>query len=178
MNKWFEKVFLPSLFERAKNKPLWLSQRQAAICIDNFSDCKTVNYEGTNGTNYRRLVYSHTWQNRTVTLYYSKLNGCGQIVFGYTPEEEEQFKVEVEKENQNNHFERLEHLKKRALVDKDPKALERYNRRIAKLQAELTEWKEELQEDIKENLLDNIVIDKQQIAEIGSDLNFLLNTEV
>lgn len=78
-NKWFEDVFLPSLFERAKNNVMWLSAKQTQVCVENFDSCETVRVEAECGY-YRRKIYKHTWQNRPVSLYYSKLNGCGQIL--------------------------------------------------------------------------------------------------
>lgn len=174
-NKWFNDVFMPSLFERAKNNIMWLSVKQTQICVENFDSCETVRVEAEYGY-YRRKIYRHTWQNRAVSLYYSKLNGCGQILFGFTPEEIKQNRIENEKVSKINHIERLEHLKKRALIDKSEIAIEHYNKRIERLRKDLQSWEIELQEDIEDGeTVENIEFDKNKIAEIKEDLAILLN---
>lgn len=174
-NKWFNDIFMPSLFERAKNNAMWLSAKQTQICVENFDSYKTVRVEAECGYYYRK-IYEYTWQNRTVSLYYSKLNGCGQILFGFTPEEAEQNRIEGEKANKIKHIERLEHLKKRALIDKSEIAIENFNKRIEQLQEALQDWETELQEDIKNGeTVEIIEIDKKKIAEIKEDLDILLN---
>ena len=40
------------------------------------------------GDMYTHNNYVCTWNNRRVTLSYSKKNGCGSITFGFTPEEQ------------------------------------------------------------------------------------------
>lgn len=176
-NKWFNGVFVPSLFERAGvNHLMWLSAKQTQICVENFDSCKTVKVESECGMFYRRNIYKHTWNNRIIHLYYSKLNGCSQIIFGYTPEEIEQNRIENEKTAKIKHIERLEHLKKRALIDKSETAIEHYNKRIERLRKDLQSWKIELQEDIEDGEpVENIEFDKKKIAEIKADLDFLLN---
>lgn len=175
-NKWFNDVFMPSLFERAKNNAMWLSAKQTQICIENFDSCKTVRVEAEYGGYYRRKVYEHTWQNRTVSLYYSKLNGCGQILFGFTPEEVECNRIKREKAYKAKRFERLERLKKGALIDKRKMAIEYYDKRIEQLRKELQYWETELQLDIEDgDTVEIIEIDKKKIAEIKEDLAILLN---
>ena len=86
---WFYDTFLPSLLERAgTNKGMWLSRKQTAICIEKMEKHTTMVAQ-FQGDYYRHNYYTLEWSGRKVFLNYSKLNGCGQITFGFTPAEAE-----------------------------------------------------------------------------------------
>lgn len=111
MNKWFNNVFLPSIFERAGvNKPLWLSVKQTAVCTDNMPS-ETVMVPNDIGGYYYRVVYFCEWQERKVSLAYSKKNGCGSITFGANADEKRQARIEQDIEKEQKRAALLERLR-------------------------------------------------------------------
>lgn len=79
-NKWFEYVFLPSLFERAGlNNPTWLTAKQTNICCQ-YMAAEVVIVENR-FTRHKHTNYTYTWEGREIILSYSQKNGCGTITF-------------------------------------------------------------------------------------------------
>lgn len=112
MNKWFNDVFLPSIFERCGAcKSLWLSQKQTAVCVDNMQ--KRVCTESDGVYTYRHYNFVCEWRGRSVVLSYSKKNGCGSISFGMSEEERKQAEKEREEEKKQLELKTIERAKKR-----------------------------------------------------------------
>lgn len=87
MDKWFDGVFLPSLFERCgTSKSLWLTRNQTSICLDNMEKHTTLTAQ-FQGDYTKHVYYTYDWKGRKINLQYSKLNGCGTIAFGMTSDE-------------------------------------------------------------------------------------------
>jgi hypothetical protein len=114
MNRWFAETFLPSIFDRCKDrgKEMWLSQKQTAICTDNM-EVRQVRFDldgyGAKGTHNN---YVCDWEGRKVVLSYSKKNGCGYISFGMDKAEQEAHLAEIEAEKQRLEAEKLARIKK------------------------------------------------------------------
>lgn len=114
MNRWFAETFLPSIFDRCKDrgKEMWLSQKQTLICTDNM-EVHQVRFDldgyGAKGTHNN---YVCDWNGRKVVLSYSKKNGCGYISFGMNKAEQEAHLAEIEAEKQRAEVERIERAKK------------------------------------------------------------------
>lgn len=109
---WFYDTFLPSLLERAgTNKGMWLSRKQTAICIEKMEKHTTMVAQ-FQGDYYRHNYYTLEWSGRKVFLNYSKLNGCGQITFGFTPAEAEDAGRRHAEEKRQEAEERMERKRK------------------------------------------------------------------
>lgn len=130
MNKWFNDVFLQSIFDRAGAcNSLWLSKKQTAICVENMEK-DTVSYSDGVYT-YRHLNFHCIWNGRKVTLSYSKKNSCGSIIFGLN--EEEQKKHEQERKNEKIRIEneRIERTKRNPeRLEKQIKALKEQEKNL------------------------------------------------
>lgn len=149
-NKWFNDVFLPSLFERAGvNNALWITSKQRQICLDYFRD------------------YVYTWQNRTIKLYPCK-NGTAQIYFCSTKEEQQDFFAQIKIDDRKKHLICLQELKKRA-ENGNEKAFERVKNEIARLKELIQNFKQDITEGYE------IEYAEKQIVEIQEDLAILLN---
>ena len=114
MNKWFYNTFLPSIFDRCKDrgKEMWLSQKQTSICTDNM-ELRQVRFDPDGyGVRYTHNNYVCDWNGRRVVLSYSKKNGCGYISFGMNKAEEEAHLAKIEAEKQMAEAERIERVKK------------------------------------------------------------------
>ena len=112
MNKWFTETFLPSLFERAgTNHPLWLTQKQTAVCAENMEKhvVMTLEFQVNRASH---LWFSCEWNGRTVRMIYSKLNKCGTIEFSFSAEELAANEVKNKKERERIENERVERIKR------------------------------------------------------------------
>ena len=143
MSKWFYNTFLPSIFDRCKDrgKEMWLSQKQTAICIDNM-EIRQVRFDPDGyGARCTHNNYVCDWNGRHVCLSYSKKNGCGYISFGMNKAEEEAHRARIEEEKQKAEAERIE------LIKSDP---ERLAKRIGfytmKINALRQQWEGEKEE--------------------------------
>ena len=143
MNRWFAETFLPSIFDRCKDrgKEMWLSQKQTAICIDNM-EVRQVRFDPDGyGVRCTHNNYVCDWNGRKVVLSYSKKNGCGYISFGMNKAEEEVHLAEIEAEKQRVEAEQI------ARVKRNP---ERLAKRIAfhtmKINALREQWEAEKEE--------------------------------
>lgn len=119
MNKWFAETFLPSIFDRCKDrgKEMWLSQKQTAVCIQNM-ELHQVRFDPDGyGVRCTHNNYVCDWNGRRVVLSYSKKNGCGFISFGMNKAEQEAHLAEIEAERQRIEAERI------AWIKEDPEKL-------------------------------------------------------
>lgn len=149
---WFYDTFLPSLLERAgTNKGMWLSRKQTAICIEKM-ELHTVMVPQFQGDYCRHNYYTLEWNGRHISLNYSKMNGCGQITFGFTAAEAEESKRRHEEEKRQETAERMERKRKWAVWARE-NAPEKLARRIARHQANIADLKEAV-EDIQEDLIE------------------------
>lgn len=145
---WFYETFLPSLLERAgTNKGMWLSRKQTSICIEKMEQ-HTVMVPQFQGDYCRHNYYTMEWNGRHVHLNYSKLNGCGQITFGFTAAESEEANRRHTEEKQREADERMEHKRKWAAWARE-NAPEKLARRIERYQSKVADLKEGM-EDILE----------------------------
>ena len=113
MNKWFAETFLPSIFDRCKDrgKEMWLSQKQTAVCIQNM-ELRQVRFDPDGyGVRCTHNNYTCEWNGRKVVLSYSKKNGCGFISFGMNKAEQEAHLAEIEAERQRIEAERIAWIK-------------------------------------------------------------------
>lgn len=147
---WFYDTFLPSLLERAgTNKGMWLSRKQTAICVEKMEQ-HTVMVPQFQGDYCRHNYYTLEWNGRHVSLNYSKLNGCGQITFGFTAAEAEESNRRHEEEKRREAVERLERKRKWAewarenAPDKLAQRIHRYRARISDLREGLDDIREAL----------------------------------
>ena len=98
MNRWFENVFLPSLFQRTGHEPLFLTRSQTNVCCDHME--RMTQLVGGQYESYRHDYYVYVWNGRNVRLDYSKVNGCGQIRFGLNEDDLIDNMLEVMKQEQ------------------------------------------------------------------------------
>lgn len=137
MNKWFNEIFMPSIFQRAGvGKSMWLSQKQTAICTENMKKETAVFSDGI--YTYKHLNYSCVWNGRKVNLSYSKKNGCGSIIFGLNDEEQKRQEDERKEEKKRLELDSIERAKRHP---------ERLEKRIATLRAQEKIFLEELSDD-------------------------------
>lgn len=140
-NKWFENVFLRSIFDRIGHETRWLTAKQTAICTQ-YMDKQTVRLETATGyCNHDNYVYS--WNGRDVFLCYSSKNGCGTIRFGLNSEEQEQARIRNEAEKRQQIIERA-----RRKLKRNP---EKYFERIEEMKAKISDYLEEIRISIEEN---------------------------
>lgn len=163
MNKWFDEIFLNSLFNRTEiGKSLWLTRKQTAICVENM-EVKTMNYKNKYGFNYNHLYYIYLWNDREVSLQYSKKNGCGSITFYSNEKEKELNEIESKKEKERIEENRIRLLKKNK---------ERLNKEIKRLQERINILSLELKEDLE------LLLEGKEDAEwINKDIDWL-NKEI
>lgn len=149
---WFYDTFLPSLLERAgTNHGMWLSQKQTAICIDKMAR-HSIEVPQSQGYSFRHDYYTMEWNGRHVDLNYSKLNGCGQITFGFTAVEAEEAGRRRAQEKRQEEVERMERKRKWTMWARE-NAPEKLAQRIARYQsliADLTEAVEDNRRDLHE----------------------------
>ena len=147
---WFYDTFLPSLLERAgTNKGMWLSRKQTAICIEKMEQHTTM-VPQLQGDYCRHNYYTLEWNGRHVFLNYSKLNGCGQITFGFDAAEAEEASRRRAEEERREAEERMERKRKWTAWARE-NAPEKLAQRIARHQSKVDDLKEAI-EDILEDL--------------------------
>lgn len=112
MSNWFYGTFLPSLFEMAGiNNPMWISQKQTAICTQNMEEHCSVLCDGE--FSFKKLYFTCKWDERNVTVVYSKKNGCSTIEFSFNEKEKELHRKEHEAEKARIEMERVARIKRR-----------------------------------------------------------------
>ena len=135
MSKWFEEVFLPSVFERTgSGKSRWLTAKQTNICTANM-ERHTARHENEFGGYYQHTYFTGVWNGRDITLAYSSKNGCGEITFGLTAAE----RAEAEKERVAE--------REKIKLDRIRRNPERYQKQLEKLQNELREIRQWIAEN-------------------------------
>lgn len=174
---WFYDTFLPSLLERAgTNKGMWLSQKQTAICIERM-EVHTVRVPQFQGDYYRHNYYTMEWDGRHVSLNYSKLNGCGQITFGFTAAEAEEADRRRAEEKRQENEEYMERKRKWAAWAREnaPEKLEarinRYRSKIADLREKLKDVQEAMAEWEAEGDTKMMEVEKQALTNIQKELS-------
>lgn len=167
VNKWFEQVFLPSIFEKTGvNKPFWLSVKQTEICAENMTVHSTV-YDGTGyGIMYNHNYYTCDWNGRKVTLEYSKKNGCGCIKFSMNSEELENHRIEVEAEKIRIKMETVERTKRNP---------ERLAWKIADLTEDIKKLQATYEADLADGFEDCANFCLERIAELKAELELYVN---
>lgn len=173
---WFYDTFLPSLLERAgTNKGMWLSQKQTAICIERM-EVHTVMVPQFQGDYYHHDYYTMEWNGRHVSLNYSKLNGCGQITFGFTAAEAEEATRRRAEEKRQENVERMERKRKWAAWAREnaPEKLEarisRYRSKIADLQEGLDDIREAMMEWEAEGDTKMVELEKKALTNTQKEL--------
>lgn len=164
-NKWFDKVFLPSLFEYAKKtvglcKNCKISDKQFNICRQNMEEVNCFN------TDYRvnSVYYRYFWNDREVTVFREK--SC-YISFSFNSAESEQARREDEKAREAEKLERLERIKQNP---------ERLKKSLSKKLEKLENLKNELQEAITDQEdADIIDIIKDDISKLQNDIDYLMH---
>lgn len=150
---WFYDTFLPSLLERAgTNKGMWLSRKQTAICIERM-EVHTMMVPQFQGDYCRHNYYTLEWNGRHVNLNYSKLNGCGQITFGFTAAEAEEAtrrRAEEKRQEAEEYMERKRKWAEWARENAPEKLEQRIHRHRAKI-ADLQEALKDILEDLAES---------------------------
>lgn len=150
---WFYDTFLPSLLERAgTNNGMWLSKRQTEICVEKMERHTTV-VPQFQGDSYRHDYYTMMWNGRKVFLNYSKLNGCGQITFGFTPNEAEEATRRRAEEKRQEAEEYMERKHKWAAWARE-NAPEKLEQRIQRHRAKIADLQDALK-DILEDLAES-----------------------
>lgn len=145
MSKWFEEVFLKSLFDRTGvNQGLWLTQKQTAVCVNNMvqnQSCPEAEFGY-----YRHLYYTAEYEGRKVRMDYSKMNGCGTIVFYCTKEEIEENRKRSEEYERQIKLEKLKFL-----AEKKP---ERIIKKIERIKRDIADWYEFIEEEMEDEETD------------------------
>ena len=164
-NRWFEDVFLQSLYSAAGHSEKWLTAKQTAICTQ-YMERRTTRIETASGyNNHDNYVYS--WDGREVILSYSKKNGCGTIWFGLNAEEQEQARIENEAEKRQKIIETAHRRFKRS-PERYNATIEKMKAKIKSYQLEIEESKEEGDTDGIENLVSYVENLKHEIALLES----------
>ena len=175
-SKWFDSVFLPSLFERAgTGKSMWLSQKQTAICTDNMKR-ETVRYDADGyGTMCNHDNYSCEWNGRKVNLSYSKKNGCGNIEFSMTAEEAEASRNAFHAERDAERIRVRENVKANK-PERVAMHIEKATAKVKQIREKLEDLKKELSEATEKGLIadikEDISLTEQELNEAEKDLNF------
>lgn len=162
---WFYDTFLPSLFDRAGHKSMWLTKKQTGVCVQ-YMEKHTVTVNDYQGFSGKHLYYTCKWNGRSVSLQYSKLNGCGTITFSYNAEESAEAERERAEERERIRIDRI------ARIKKNPERLEK---EINRLMNELARWEEEYKYDIEDGEEEYAKMDLSKIADIKEQLLELRN---
>jgi hypothetical protein len=137
---WFEDVFLQSIFEKTgANNGKWLTVKQTSICCQ-YMQQESRTYESKYGERYKALMYTTVWNGREVWLYYSKLNGCGQMYFDYNDAEKAELQAREDEEKQQR---TLAHIQR--CYQKHP---DKYAKKIVEIKEEIAYWEEDLKDCI------------------------------
>ena len=163
-NKWFDEVFLTSLFEYAQKtvglcKNCKISDKQFNICRQNMEEYNS--YDVSYGTPH--TYYSYVWNGRNVIVTRHNNN---YISFSLNSAEAAQARQEEEAEKQ---------AEKIAMFNRIKQNPERLKKSLAKKFAKLEKLKNELSEAIDEEeesyIIDSI---KNDISKLQNDINFLM----
>ena len=164
-NKWFDEVFLPSLFEYAQKtvglcKNCKISDKQFYVCCQNMEEHNSydINY-GTPHT-----YYDYVWNDRNVIV--TRYNN-NYISFSANSAEAAQARQEEEAEREAEKMAMLERIKQ------NPKRLEKsLANKLAKLEKLQNELTEALDDDEEEDIISMI---KDDISKLQNDIEFLMH---
>jgi len=145
-SKWFDDVFLHSLYSITGHSEKWLTAKQTAVCTQ-YMERRTARIETATGyNNHDNYVYN--WDGREVILSYSKKNGCGVIWFGLNAEEQDQARID----NESNRLKQIAESAMRRLKLHPNK----YAEHLEKMKIEITRCQYEIDESVAEGDLDGI----------------------
>ena len=163
-NKWFNKIFLPSLFEYAQKtvglcKNCKISDKQFNICRQNMDEVNC--FDSDYRVNYS--YYNYIWNNRQVTV--NRYNDA-YINFSLSTTETAQARQEEEAEREAEKMAMLEHIKQ------NPERLEKsLAKKLAKLEKLQNELSEAIDDEEESDIIDSI---KNDISKLQNDIDFLM----
>ena len=164
-NKWFDEVFLPSLFEYAQKSVgmcnnCKISDKQFNICRQNMEEVKCYDSDYRKSYSY----YNYIWDDRNVIVTRHNNN---YISFSFNSAEAAQTRQEEEQAREAEKMAILEHIKQNP---------ERLEKSLANKLAKLEKLQNELSEAVDENE-DADIIDciKDDISKLQNDIDFLMH---
>ena len=164
-NKWFDEVFLPSLFEYAQKtvglcKNCKISDKQFNICRQNMEEVKC--YDSDYRVNYS--YYNYMWNDRNVIVTRHNNN---YISFSFNSAEAAQARQEEEAERK---------AEKLAIFDRIKQNPERLEKSLANKFSKLEKLQNELSEVIDDEEDDDIIdMIKDDISKLQNDIDFLMH---
>ena len=164
-NKWFNEVFMPSLFEYAlKTVGLCnnckISDKQFNICRQNMEEVKCYDSDYRKSYSY----YNYMWNDRNVIVTRHNNN---YISFSFNSAEAAQARQEEEQAREAERIAMLERIKQ------NPKRLEKsLANKLVKLEKLQNELLEALDDDEDANIIDSI---KDDISKLQKDIDFLMH---
>lgn len=164
-NKWFDDVFLPSVFEYVQKsvglgENCKISDKQFNICRQNMEEhnCCDASYH----TNYS--YYSYVWEGRKVIV---TRHTNSYISFSLNSTESEQARQEEEKAREAEKLERLERVKQ------NPERLQKsLSKKLEKLERLQNELQEAIDDEEEADIIDCI---KDDISKLQNDIDFLMH---
>lgn len=122
MNKWFDEVFLPSIFSYSGAGPVvWISRKQVDVCKNYMRQVPHSSINGYGDVSVGCL-WKYEWNSRKIVLTIEH-NGAGRISFGLNVEEK-QSRAEREEQKQWDFF--VQHI--RRMKEKRPEVYKKeYN---------------------------------------------------
>lgn len=164
-NKWFDEVFLPSLFEYAQKivglcKNCKISDKQFNICRQNMEEVKC--YDSDYRVNYS--YYSYMWNDRQIIVTHHNNN---YISFSFNSAEVAQARQEEEQARETEKLAMLERIKQ------NPERLEKsLAKKLAKLEKLKNELSEALDDEEEADIIDSI---KDDISKLQEDIDYLMH---
>ena len=163
-NKWFDEVFLPSIFEYAQKtvglcKNCKISDKQFNICRQNMEEVKCYDSDYRKSYSY----YNYMWNDRNVIV---TRHNDNYISFSLNSAESEQARQEEEKAREAEKLKRLEHIKQNP---------ERLKKSISKKLEKLEKLQKELQEALDDEEDDIIECIKNDISKLQEDIDYLMH---
>lgn len=122
MNRWFEEVFLPSIFSYSGAGPVvWISRQQVDVCKKYMRQNSSFHIDGY-GKTFVGCSWTYIWKTREIVLTIEH-NGAGRISFGANDEEKKNM-AEREEQKQWDFF--VQHV--RRMKEKRPEVYKKeYN---------------------------------------------------
>lgn len=165
MSKWFDEVFLLSLFEYAQKsvglcKNCKISDKQFNICRQNMEEIKC--YDADYRSNYS--CFNYNWNGRIVIVTRHNYN---YISFSLNSAEAAQAKQEEEQIKEAERLVMFERIKQNP---------ERLEKSLAKKMIKLEKLQNELSEAIDEEEEDDIInMIKNDMSKLQNDIDFLMH---
>ena len=164
-NKWFNEVFLPSLFEYVKKtvglcKNCKISDKQFNICRQNMEEVKCYDSDYRKSYSY----YNYMWNDRNVIVTRHNNN---YISFSFNSAEAAQARQEEEAERE---------AEKLAMYNRIKQNPERLEKSLSNKLAKLEKLKNELSEALdNEEDADIISMIKDDISKLQNDIDLLMH---